>query len=722
MQRVKRSYIKKSDKKCALEQKHPELYKRLFWLFFPAGLFYMEIIVRLFALGFSSVFSVGTLYSLIYAIATGLLLAAVCTLGSPKTNTIVTTVLSLLILVVYGTYGVYHHIFGVCFSLNSLMGTEQAVVGFAKNAVVGILESLPQIILLAVPAAAFIIFRKTALVPRKANWKFSVATVVASVLAFLMAGLIINGTGTELGDSRYYYHGESISPNEWLDRFGLATTVRLDFERNVLGIKGQNIEEEEFSSPLSSGPFSSAASQDGNSTATSPSTSGSSGISASSGSQWTPSGGSSGQPGQSSVANVMNIDFEALIAGESDETLLKMHKYFASLQPSYKNDYTGLYKGKNLILMTCEGFSPYAINETLTPTLYKMKTEGYDFTNFYTPLWGVSTSDGEYVANVGLIPKSGVWSYYRSGEQKNYMAFSMANLLKAEGYCAYAYHNNTATYYKRNISHPNMGYIYKGYPELPVKKSWPESDLEMMQLTMDEYIDKQPFHAYYMTVSGHMDYTYYDNAMSTKHKAEVEAYYQQQNELYGTPIPSLEIRAYMACNMELDRALEYILQRLNEAGIAENTVIAMSPDHYPYGLTDELMDELAGHTLDKTFEMYKGVFLLYCQGQQPITVDKLSCSLDIIPTICNLFGLEYDSRLLMGSDIFSTAPGLVVFENKNWISEKGAYVVKTKTFTPVSGVTVDEEYISETSKAVRNKITYSARILDEDYYRKVLLD
>ena len=129
--------------------------------------------------------------------------------------------------------------------------------------------------------------------------------------------------------------------------------------------------------------------------------------------------------------NVMEIDFDALIANESDSTLLDMHNYFSSVEPTYKNVYTGMFEGKNLIWLVGEAFSSYAVDKDLTPTLYKLANEGFVFTNFYNPVWGVSTSDGEYVPMTGLIPKSGVWSFAMSGE--NYMPFGMGNMLKKSG-------------------------------------------------------------------------------------------------------------------------------------------------------------------------------------------------------------------------------------------------------------------------------------------------
>ena len=291
--------------------------------------------------------------------------------------------------------------------------------------------------------------------------------------------------------------------------------------------------------------------------------------------------------------NVMDIDFDKLISEETDEEIIKMHKYFRDVQPTPMNDYTGKFQGYNLIMITAEGFSPYAIHQEATPTLYKMVHEGYHFTNFYNPIWEVSTSDGEYVACTGLIPKSGVWSFYESGSNK--MPFVMGNQLKKLGYKTIAYHNHTYNYYKRHVSHPNMGYEYKGVGNgLKVKKVWPASDLEMLENTIPEYIDEHPFHAYYMTVSGHLRYTFTGNSMAAKNREVVKDLPYSEN-----------AKAYIATQVELDRAMRHLLDQLEKAGIADRTLIAISADHYPYGLAEHEINELAGHEVEKNFELYK---------------------------------------------------------------------------------------------------------------------
>jgi len=420
-----------------------------------------------------------------------------------------------------------------------------------------------------------------------------------------------------------------------------------------------------------------------------------------------------GQPPEPTVYgyNIMDIDFETLIENESRANIRALHEYFSKEQPSQQNEFTGMFEGYNLIKFVAEGFSPIAVHEELTPTLYKMVHEGFHFTNFYTPSWGVSTSDGEYVACMGLFPKSGVWSFYRS--RSNYLPFVMGNQLRNIGYFTVAYHNHTYSYYRRHLSHPNMGYDYFGVGNGLVLPNtlWPNSDLEMMEATVDNYINNQPFHAYYMTVSGHLQYNFGGNMMSRRNRDAVEH------------LPySDSIKAYIACNLELEYALTYLMERLNEAGIAENTFIVLSTDHYPYGLdthnTYDAINEYYGRTIDRTFELYENHLIIYAQGMEPVTVDKPSSSVDIIPTISNLMGLEFDSRLLVGRDILSNSDPLVVFMDRSFITKNGRRV-RNEEFIPNPGVTVDEFYADYIRAIIDAKFSVSTSILDLDYYRIV---
>ena len=335
---------------------------------------------------------------------------------------------------------------------------------------------------------------------------------------------------------------------------------------------------------------------------------------------------------------------------------------------------------------------------------------GFNFSNFYTADWDVSTSDGEYAALTGTIPKPGTWSFRDSAE--NAMPLTMAQQLKRLGYSAYAYHDHTYTYYDRNLSHPNLGYVYRALGNgLDVEATWPESDIEMIDKTTADYMGSEPFHAYYMTVSGHLEYNFSGNAMAKKNQDLVK------------DLPySGSVRAYLACQIELDRALELLLQRLDEAGVAENTVIALTGDHYPYGLTDEEQSELAGHEIDTRFERYRNAFILYKKGMKPERVDSLCCTLDILPTLSNLFGLDFDSRLYMGRDVFSDAEPFVLLRDHSWITENAMYYAPLDELILLQGDELTPEEVEERNQDVSNRFRASEWVLDQDYWRYLFGD
>jgi len=408
--------------------------------------------------------------------------------------------------------------------------------------------------------------------------------------------------------------------------------------------------------------------------------------------------------------NILNIDFLSIAENTTNEDVINLSKYFASIEPTYRNEYTGMFKGYNLIFMTCEAFSPMAVDEIHTPTLYRLTHEGFVFNNFYNPRTGGSTSDGEFVVTTSLVPTNGGAKNYKIVGQ-NAMPFSVGNIFnRTYGITSRAYHDNDYEYYGRDISYPAMGYYYQGVGNgVVVGKHWPQSDLEMMQFSIPEYIDDELFNIYYMTVSGHMNYSWTGNYCANIHKEEVQ------------DLPYSEAcKAYIACQMELDKALEYLINQLEEKGIADRTVICFTGDHWPYGLTNDQISEILGHTVEENFELYKSNLVLWSESiTEPIYIDKYCDSIDIVPTLLNLFGFEYDSRLYMGRDILSNEEGFVGFLNRSWITDKVMYNAKTGEYIPLTDEELSEDYLKACKKYYNQKCNYSSLIMSTDYYQYV---
>lgn len=657
-----------------------ELSKRhkLSYLFFPLVIIYMELIFKF--LTTPEFLNLGLIFVPLYSLVAGTVLSIICNCFSEKTNNTLAKIFLFILALIFSTQVVYYWCFNKYLILYSVGvgGADQIIEqGIFEKTISTVKACVIPVILLFTPAVLglFFIGKRGVSFP-KIHLKNRVFGFLGSIaMYFLITLLVILVPVT----NEVYY--QAFDPNLSAAYFGLLNTELEDIRYNILGGEHPSDIDVEASSEIP--------------TSTAPTVS------------------------QKYGTWQMNIDFDALIKNETDEEVLKLHEYFSNRTPTEKNQYTGMFEGYNLVYITAEGFSQYAIHKELTPTLYKMYQSGFKFNNFYTPIWGVSTSDGEYVNCTGLIPKSGVWSLYRSGEQKNNMCFTMGRQFLSSGVKkVYAYHPHTYKYYRRDVSHPNMGYIYKGLGnglEGKIKECWPESDYEMIAATADEYISSDNrFHAYYMSVSGHMDYDFKNNSMSSKNKKLVEK------------LPySDTAKAYIACNIELDRAMELLISKLEAAGVADKTLIVISPDHYPYGLEDKSAEdeyhyfsELAGHTVDPNFEIYKSVLLMYSPSmKKSVEVNKLCSSLDVLPTISNLLNMEYDSRLLMGRDILSNSSPLVVFSDRSFITERGMYNAGERTFTDFSGKAIeDEEYLSVYKTEVNNMFLASSGILDNDYY------
>ena len=666
------------------------------WIFFPLALLYHELLLR--AFDTQNAFFRGTLVMVVlFSIATGLLLSLLVNLLHNRRlaqvlTLVVTALWTLLLCVEYCCRSYFKSYFSVGFICTM---TGNVVTGFGSTIPGIVAQRLPFIIPALLPLALCILLRKRiATEHRMSKWSLLFVTAVSVIFLLIGEGLARWGT---YGDSYTY----NFQTDAAVSQFGLHTAVRLEAEYALFGTPQPKLELPARTDEPDGTP-------DNPPAATTPVEYG---------------------------YNALDIDFQALADSASDSTLRSMAQYFGSLTPSRKNEYTGLFQGKNLVLITAEAFSPWFISRELTPTLYKLTHEGFVCENYYQPGWGQSTTGGEYAVMTGLLP---TWvgsnvSFYASANDD--MPFALGNQLRALGYRTGAYHDNIYNYYNRDKTHPNLGYDYQGVGSgLTVTEdgSWPYSDREMVQNTIGDYIDGYvsdgtPFHVYYMTVSGHGSYGW-GHAMAAKNRAKAQAAY---------PNASTQVQSYVAANLELENALTYLLEQLEAAGIAEDTVICMSADHYPYLLAEPETDyynELRGVVdSERDTDRYRNALVLWCGGMEnAVTVTEPCSAVDIVPTLSNLFGLEYDSRLLSGRDVLDkdydagSASGsipLVILptsSGNSWATAAGVFEATTRTFNARPGVTVEEDYVSRVNNIVALQYNYAQQLIARNYYRVAL--
>ncbi|MFR5857159.1 MAG: LTA synthase family protein [Bacilli bacterium] len=629
---------------------------------------YLELVFRLFT--DNSIFNISLLYISLYNLFLAILISFLVSFGNNKINKIIFFICLSIICFLYGLELCVFKMFGFYFDL-SLFGATDQVLTFYSDGIKVVLQNIVGLIFIFLPFIILLIFNKYFAI-RKIDWKYSLIKLGASVIVFIIFLLCLNINKNNINSAQELYY--RVNNNELnIKMFGVLNSLRIDFKRSIFGY--------DIEIDILDNGHNNLDNNDEN------------------------------EEEIKYEYNNLDIDFDNLIANESNSTIKIMHEYFKNETGTLQNAYTKYFEGKNLILFMAESFNEIAVREDLTPTLYKLVNSGFKFNNFYTPTIS-STIGGEFQELTGLVAASGFLSPWKSGE--NYFPFGLATAFQDLGYNTFAYHNHTYTFQSRNKYLAALGFdnylgCRNGLEDRINCNQWPESDVEMIKTTFADYKNsEEPFMVYYVTVSGHGDYGFNYSAMARKHKDEVANLNYSEKPL-----------AYLAAQIELDKALELLIENLEENDLLEDTVIALVGDHYPYYLSLDEVNEIASYKKDSVIEINRSNFILWNSEMDTVKVDKVGSQIDVLPTIYNLFGVNYDSRLIIGKDILSTEPGLAIFGNSSWVSDKGSYFASTNKFVP-KDEEVDEEYIKYMNKVVSNKITMSKYIMTYDYYRKVL--
>ncbi|MFA6942105.1 MAG: sulfatase-like hydrolase/transferase, partial [Clostridiaceae bacterium] len=427
-------------KGCAGMDKNKSIPRFLYYSIF---IIYMEVCFLLFTFG--KIHWLGFITCILFSISAGLILSIITSIFNLKINKTIMLAIIGVVIFVFIAQLVYYNIYFSIISFYSIVNGTSQVMEFSGK-ILDVLLGMPiKILIYILPIFITVIFGLKKADFNKGTFKSKTILFLISIAVYFAGILTLFIPNSELySPKELYYNAES--PLLCSEKLGLLTAMRLD-------LKDQIFQADEAYNQLSETSETIAQSVEP----------------------------SYNEPAKNVEYNTLNIDFDSLIRNEKAPVIKNMHRYFQSAESTNKNDYTGLFKGKNLILVLAESFSPMVIDKNLTPTLYKMQNEGFKFTDFYTPIWPISTSDGEYVTCTSLVPKEGVWSMKKSSSIS--LPFTMGNLMKNSGYSTFCYHDHTYTYYGRNLSHPNMGYqVFKAVGNgLKINsKIWPESDLEMI--------------------------------------------------------------------------------------------------------------------------------------------------------------------------------------------------------------------------------------------------
>lgn len=330
-----------------------------------------------------------------------------------------------------------------------------------------------------------------------------------------------------------------------------------------------------------------------------------------------------------------------IINTENDQKIIEEYLKSIEKAPSV-HEHVGEFAGKNLIFILAESYDEIALDPWLTPHLYRLKTEGYDFVNHYTPVFQRTTSDTEFIFNTGWIPSIEDGPTVSIFQDNTYLE-SLANRFNSLGYLTQAFHGNYKEFYGRHIIYENYGYDhFFGRDELGLTANEGLFDATFFNHAKDLILpENTPFMSFIITFSGHSPYNEL-HQVGDEHYDIVHSAYPNIDE---------ELKYYLAVQVELDLMVGELFKALEEKDLLENTVILLSGDHYPYTMTQSIYEKASLRKNDD--EKYQGNLYLWSLGITPQTIQKQTTSYDILPTLSVLFHLPL-SDIDLGHDMFST--------------------------------------------------------------------
>ena len=349
------------------------------------------------------------------------------------------------------------------------------------------------------------------------------------------------------------------------------------------------------------------------------------------------------------------------------ERIAELDDYYAS-HPKEAADtpMTGAFAGKNLIFIMMESMDDWLVTPEYMPNLYRLEQEGVYFRNYYAPIFlAAATFNSEFTANTGMIaPEYQVRNSYYT---EHALPYSLPNRFRDAGYCARSFHAANPNIYNRGQIHLNFGYeSYNDYGDLGMDDYMLDSQLLR---GYDQIVSDEPFFSFIITYSGHGPYTEEQDTISAPHLARARAAIDYSTVPYTTEAQKEEYTRAVAQAMETDAFIGGLRKQLEADGHAKDTVLVLFTDHYCKYFSDtELIEAIKG-TSDHNL-LSNVPFVIWTEGITPQVSEKYVSTMDIAPTIVDLFSLDADLRYYIGNDMFGPDGGVVYFRNYAWYDGK----------------------------------------------------
>lgn len=402
----------------------------------------------------------------------------------------------------------------------------------------------------------------------------------------------------------------------------------------------------------------------------------------------------------------MYLYYKDLYINNDKEYISDINNYISkNKKETLTNNYTGKFKDKNLILILLESVDSWVLSEETAPTLLKLQEEGLNFTNRYAPAFGSGqTINSEFAVNTGLYAVGNTKAIYNF--DKNDYRYSLPNLFKEQGYTVNSIHANTGNFYNRSNLHLALG--YENHYALEDDKDKPLDGgkyfLDTVLVT-DDYSynlivpDSEKFMTFVITYTPHVPYdNTNNNCRDNQYNLKVK--------------DNTELSCYRNLIKANDEFLRLLLERLEEDKKLDDTVLVLFTDHYSYGYEDQ--EYVKEQKKIKDTNLLQNVpFVIWSKDIKHKEIDTIMDTADILPTVANLFGLNYDLNNYMGDDVFSeNHENFVYFPDGSWYDGK-VYS------NDVDKLTIEKNHLfTEISKKVNTKIKINDEIIISDYFKK----
>ena len=428
-----------------------------------------------------------------------------------------------------------------------------------------------------------------------------------------------------------------------------------------------------------------------------------------------------------------------------DKALKKVTDYYKENKytPS-NNEYTNIFKGKNIIVIHAESMQKFAMdltfnNKEVTPNLNKLANEGIFFSNFYSQVGVGTSSDAEFTFNTSLMPstKGTVFVNYFD---RDYI--SIPKLLKEQGYYTYSMHANTGEFWNRNTMHKSLGYdkfynkdsytidetIGLGLSD----KSFFRQSVDIMKQIKEE--ENKPFYSLLIMLSNHTPFS--DLALMEDYKTTIDVTIDNQT-VTRDYLNNTTMGNYLRSVHYADSAIGEFIDNLDKEGLLENTVLVIYGDHdarldfedfnllYNYDpITDTIKTENDEGYIPYTkynYELDRKVpFIIWTKDQNyNLNVNTPMGMIDVLPTLGNMIGIHSDYQL--GKDIINLKgdDNTVTFIDGSFLTSKVYYNSPKGEIYSINNEPITEEYIKERAKKSSDLIVVSNDIITYDFIKEI---